>query len=286
MESGSSSWLRCLTPHSFPELLPRCLDGMPLAIELAAARVKTLSVEEIAMRLDDCFRLLTGGSRTALPRQQTLRATMDWSYDLLTEEERVLFRRLAVFAGGWTLEAAESVGSDQLVVDSNLPTPTPLRFGGYSDHYPRSTILDTRARLVDKSLVIVEEQNGQTRYRMLETIRQYAREKLTKSGEASVVQKRYVDFFMKLAEEAEPKLKGADQAAWLQRLEREHDNLRAVLQWPTEGGALEVGLRIASALRQLWNIHGYLSEGRGWLERLLAVAESNSRSSSSSCAPA
>src|SRR5215216_1546148 len=165
----------------------RRLDGIPLAIELAAARIKVLSVDEIAARLDDRFSLLTAGSRTAIPRHQTLRATIDWSYDLLTEPERVLLRRLSVFAGGFTLEAAEAVCSQGM---------------------RRSDILDLLGRLVDKSLVIVEPADAEvseTRYRLLETIRQYALEKLVGIGEASFIRDQHLEFFIKLVEEAEPK---------------------------------------------------------------------------------
>ena len=173
----------------------RRLDGIPLAIELAAARIKVLSVEEIAARLDDRFSLLTAGSRTAVPRHQTLRATIDWSHDLLTEPERVLFRRLAVFAGGFTLEAAESVCSPGM---------------------KRNDILDLLGRLVDKSLVVVEQvsDSGETRYRLLETIRQYALEKLAGSGEARETRDEHLEFFVQMAEQAEPNMFGRESPRW------------------------------------------------------------------------
>src|SRR5713226_5481995 len=185
------------------------LDGIPLAIELAAARVKALSVEKLNERLDDMFRLLTGGSRTALPRQQTLRALIDWSYDLLSPSEGALLRRLSVFAGGWTLEAAEAVCAGEGVEEWE--------------------VLDLLTSLVEKSLVLYEERGGEGRYRLLETVRQYARDRLLEAGEAEAVRGRHLGFVLRLAEEAEPKLSGPEQVVWLDRLEAEHDNLRAAL---------------------------------------------------------
>ena len=209
-----------VTNHNAPAVAQIChrLDGIPLAIELAVARVSALSVEQIAARLDDRFRLLTGGSRTALPRQQTLRATIDWSYGLLSEPERVLLRRLSVFAGGWTPEAAEAVCS-----------------GGGIEEYE---VLDSLMHLVDKSLVTFEQadaggaggatQEGEGRYRLLETIRQYARDKLLEAGEEVIqgVRDRHMGYFLKFIEEAEPRLLGVAEGPWLDRVEREHDNLR------------------------------------------------------------
>ncbi len=233
------------------------LDGIPLAIELAAARVKMLSLEQIAERLDDRLKLLTEGSRTAIPRQQTLRATMDWSYDLLTEAERVLLRRLSVFAGGWTLEAAEAVCADE------NPPQSPLIKGG--------DVLDLLTHLVDKSLVVVidPEEGERKRYRLLETIREYARERLIASEEFERVCSRHFDFFSKLTEEAEPELQRASQVAWLDRLETEHDNLFAAIQWALESGQVEMGLRLTASLALFWDARGYLSEGRKWLETAL-----------------
>jgi predicted ATPase/class 3 adenylate cyclase len=238
----------------------RRLDGIPLAIELAAARVKMLSVEQIAARLDDRFRLLTGGSRTALPRQQTLRAAVDWSYDLLSEAERVLLRRLSVFVGGFTLEAAEAVCSGEGVEEYE--------------------VLDLLSRLVDKSLVSVEPGTreaggggaGVMRYRLLETVRQYGRDRWLEAGGAEVVRERHARSFLRLAEEAEPELQGAQQARWFGRLEEEHDNLRAALAWSraeAEGG--ETALRLAGALWWFWHLRGYFSEGQEWLEGVLAL---------------
>lgn len=229
------------------------LDGIPLALELAAARVKVLDVEQIAKKLDDRFHLLTGGNRTALPRQQTLRAAIDWSYDLLSEPERVLLRRLAVFAGGWDLEAAENICQGGTI--------------GLDD------VLDLLTNLVDKSLVQVDEQKSGARYRMLETIRQYAAEKLTESGEATLVWKRDLEYFCRLTERAEPELGGANPIDWLNRLELERDNLRAVLErsQTAEGGA-ELGLRTTGALWWFWEQRGYFAEGRERLATALARA--------------
>jgi non-specific serine/threonine protein kinase len=231
------------------------LDGIPLAIELAAALVEVLSVDQILSRLDDRFRLLTGGSRTALPRQQTLLATIEWSHDLLSEKERVLLRRLSVFAGGWTLSAAEAVCSDR------------ERGGILSDE-----VLPLLTRLVNKSLVDVERQDRETRYRLLETVRQYARDKLVESGEAEVLRGRHLEWYLGLAERAEPELFGAEQAIWFDRLDAELDNIRAALEWSLGGGEAEAGLRLAGALWWFWGIRAHVIEGRGWLERALAMS--------------
>ena len=216
----------------------RRLSGMPLAIELAAARVKIMSVDEIARRLDDRFSLLTSGSRTALPRHQTLRATIDWSHDLLTEPERILFRRLAVFAGGFTLDAAESVGAQ--------------------DELKRSDILDLLGRLVDKSLVVVDAgvAGGQTRYHFLETIREYALEKMKSVGEETVVRDRHLEYFRKLAEETEPHLYASEQAEWFGRTDAEIDNLRAALDWSVVDDA---GAENEARIRNGFQLVGVLS---------------------------
>ena len=208
------------------------LDGIPLAIELAAARIKVLSADEIAARLDDRFSLLTAGSRTAVPRHQTLRATIDWSHDLLTEPERILFRRLAVFAGGFTLEAAEAVCSQGM---------------------KRSDILDLLGHLVDKSLVIVEADSEVigTRYRLLETIRQYALEKLVETGEASVIRDRHLDFYLSLAEKSEPHI-GHESVLWINQLDKELDNIRAAMEWSTNSGKAVAALRMAGSLVYFW----------------------------------
>jgi non-specific serine/threonine protein kinase len=229
--------------------LCRRLDGIPLAIELAAARVPIMSVAQIAERLDDRFRLLTGRSRTVLPRHQTLKAAVDWSYNLLSGEEKAVWRRLSVFVGGWTLEAGEVIGEGGEV--------------GAGD------VLDLLTQLVSKSLVLVDEQGGSARYRFLETLAQYGRDRLLESGEADAVRDRHLRWFLRLAEQAEPELVGAQQAAWLALLEAEHDNLRAAMEWSLNVGEPEAGLRLASAVWRFWFIHGYLSEGRRWLEMLL-----------------
>jgi predicted ATPase/class 3 adenylate cyclase len=229
------------------------LDGIPLAIELAAARLKMMSVEQISARLDDRFHLLTGGARTALPRQQTLRALIDWSYDLLIENERLLLRRLSVFAGSWTLEAAEKVCVGQ---DDILPYD----------------ILDLLTQLVNKSLVVVMErsQSGETRYRMLETIRQYAREKLLEVGGSEIIRQQHLAYFVDLAEQAEPHLRAFDMVRWLDRLEAELNNIRAALEYALESN-IEAELRMASALWWFWHIRGHKSEGADWLERALSI---------------
>ena len=229
------------------------LDGIPLAIELAAARIKMLSVEQISARLDDRFRLLTGGARTALPRQQTLRALIDWSYNILSDNERLLLQRLSVFAGGWILEAAEEVCAD---VEGDSISPY--------------DILDLLTQLVNKSLVIVMEhsQSGGIRYRMLETIRQYAREKLLKAEGGDVIRQHHLAFFVKLAKQAEPELYRSDQVSWLNRLDDELDNLRMALDWALARD-VEAGLRIAVLLWRFWDTRGYLWELGDWLRQLL-----------------
>ena len=233
------------------------LDGIPLAIELAAARVRSLSADEINSRLDHGCRLLTGGSRDRLPRQQTLRALIDWSYDLLTEAEKTLLRRLSVFAGGWTLSAAEVVCAGEPVENWE--------------------VVDLLTALVDKSLVVAEALGDGTRYRLLETVRQYSGDRLGERGEASAVQDGHLSWYVSLAEEAAPRLIGPEQAAWLSRLEAEHDNLRASLSWnlsfrePRQGDCPnDSGLRLAAALYGFWSMRGHLSEGRRWLDLALA----------------
>ena len=244
-----------ITDTNAPAVAQVCwrLDGIPLALELAAARVRSLSADEINTRLDHRFRLLTGGSRTVLPRQQTLRALIDWSYDLLAEAEETLLRRLSVFAGGWTLAAAEGVCSDE--------------------DREAWEVLDLLTSLVDKSLVMYEEEG---RYGFLETMRQYAGDRLAESGESGAVQDRSAAWFLRMAEEAEPHLTGPEQEAWLERLETEHDNLRAALSWSEGQGPgaeprTEVGLRLAGSLWRFWAVRGHLSEGRQWLERMLTL---------------
>jgi predicted ATPase/DNA-binding NarL/FixJ family response regulator len=226
------------------------LDGIPLAIELAAARTKVLPVDQIADRLDESFQLLAAGGRTAMPRQRTLQATMDWSHELLADEERALFRRLSVFASGFTLKAAESVCAGE-----------PLQQDG---------VLDLLSHLVDKSLVLVAEGDGEARYRLLETVRQYGWEKLTESDEAGQFQERHSGYYLALAEVAEPELKGAGQVAWLERLEREHDNLRVAMAWLLGRGGSEEAARLGWALWLFWGIRGYYAEGRRSMEQALS----------------
>src|SRR5579884_2826648 len=258
-----------LTEANAPALASACqrLDGIPLAIELAAARVKAMPVEQIARRLDDRFALLTGGSRTALPRQQTLRALLDWSYQLLSEKERVLLWRLSVFVGGFCLEAVETVCA--LTPHSLIPSAT--RGEGAIQEWE---VLDLLTSLVEKSLVVFEEQAGYGRYRMLETIRQYALEKLQESGEEEPVRKRHLDWCLQLAQEAQARLKGAEQAGVLAQLDLEHDNARAALEWCMLGNDVQAGLLLARALADFWIRHGHLREGRVRFTALLAKAES------------
>ena len=230
--------------------LCRRLDGMPLAIELAAARAGVLSVEQIASRLEDSFKLLASRSRTTDPRQQTLRATIDWSYDLLSEDERILFRRVSVFAGGFTLAAAEVVCADVGLEHDD--------------------VLEVLSRLVEKSLVVMRERNGEARYHLLEMIRHYGREKLEESGETQALRRSHADYFLAVAEEAEPNLTGAEQGAWLGLLETELDNLRAAIGWSVRAGEPEMGLRLAGALLWFCYLSGRYSEGREWFEEVLA----------------
>ena len=234
----------------------RRLDGIPLALELAAARVGALSVENIAARLGERFSLLTGGDKTAMPRQQTLRASIDWSYDLLSEPERTLLQRLAVFAGGWTLEAAEAVGA-----------------GGGIDE---SAVLDLLIHLVEKSFVIMEA--GGERYRLLDTVRQYAQERLNDSGGENDARTRYLGLYLALAERARPELAGPEQGAWLARLDLERENLLSAHEWAgrAEGGAA-LGLRLVGALKPYWVNRGFLGLGQRMTVEALARAGAGER---------
>lgn len=240
-----------------PALVDVCrhLDGIPLAIELAAAKVSVLRVEQIAARLNDSFRLLGGGSRAALPRHRTLRATMDWSYDLLGEEEQTLLRRLSVFAGGWTLEAAEAVaGGQSSLIDAD--------------------VLELLTLLVNKSLVVAERKQGrEARYHLLETVRQYAREKLAESDEEDRVRERQYQWFLSVAERADLELmQGGKQEYWLNRLDVELDNVRAALDWSLMTERFEAESRLAASLLMFWLHHGF-REGRTWLEAALTRRE-------------
>jgi predicted ATPase/DNA-binding SARP family transcriptional activator len=249
-----------LNHRTAPAVVEICrqLDGIPLAIEMAAARLRSLSVTEINTRLEDRFRLLTSGNRGVLPRQQTLRAAVDWSYDLLSEAERLLLRRLSVFAGGWTAEAAEAVCTSVS---------------------ERDDIQDLLSSLVDKSLVVTETLDETTRYRMLETIRQYARERLHESEASLFVYTQHRDHFLALAKTSRTKLSGAERVHWLSILDAEYDNLRHALRFcldqPNSG---EQGLRLSASLWGFWLVRGYLSEGRILFAAALSHLGAQSRS--------
>jgi len=229
------------------------LEGIPLALELAAARVHILGVVQLAGRLDESLPLLRGGTRVALARHQTLRATLDWSYDLLSETERTLFARLAVFAGGWTVEAAEGV-----CADAGL---TPNR------------ILDLLGQLVDRSMVTVEgDPSRPTRFRLLEPVRQYAQLRLADRADARAVRRQHAAWYAELAEDAEVELFGPDQVVWLDRIAAELGNVRAALEWiATEAGEAELGLGLASALWWFWSRAGHVKEGFVYLSRMLEL---------------
>ena len=231
--------------HAVAEICVR-LDGIPLALELAAARIAVLPVEQIVRLLDQRFRLLRSGNRE-LPRHETLRAMIDWSYDLLDDAEKTLFSRLSVFAGGWTIAAADAVcGSEPIAKDD---------------------VVYLLIGLIEQSLVVADEDGD--RYQLLETIRQYANERLTESGNAEAVRERHRDYFLAVAEEAEPKLTGAEQAKWLRRLEEEHDNLRSALGWSLAEAGSGGGLRLCGALQRFWFTRGHLAEGREWSVRVM-----------------
>jgi predicted ATPase/DNA-binding XRE family transcriptional regulator len=235
------------------------LDGLPLALELAAARLKLLSPATLLSRLDHQREVLASETRDLPERQRTLHATLDWSYDLLDVAAQTLFRRLAVFAGGCELEAGEAVGAPDT-------SPTTV-----------SQMLGRLSALVDQGLLRLDEPvDGEPRLSMLETIRAYALERLAASGEEEHVRRRHAAWYLVLAETAEPALQGSEQVTWLARLERERDNLRAALAWAREHGETEVGLRLAAALWRFWHLHGYVSEGREWLDDLLAQSGANS----------
>ncbi len=226
----------------------RRLDGLPLALELAAAQVRFLDPTTLLSRLDRA--LEAGGARDLPERQRTMRATLNWSHDLLHGPEKALFRLLSVFAGGWTLEAAEAVGADGGVEDEDM--------------------LVLLGNLVEQSLVTVEPNtDNERRYRMLEPVRQYALEKLEESGEAEAMRRRHAAFFLALAERAEPELRGPDQVEWLNWLDRENDNLRAAMGWALSTGEVETAARMGLALWLFWWHHGPHSEGRRWMEAVL-----------------
>jgi len=248
-----------ITKENAPSIVQICqqLDGIPLALELAAARTRILSAEQIAARLDDRFRLLTGGSRTTLRRQQTLQASFDWSYDLLSETEQMLFRRLSIFSGSWDLAAAERVCADSALLQAD--------------------ILDLLSQLINKSLVVVGTGPGhEARYRLLETIRQYALGKVVGKEDWVNLRNRHLAYFVSLVEKIEPKLKTAEQLEQMRHLKTEQDNLRSVLAWSLEEpqGSLAVdGLRMASALLDFWEFYGLPTEGYEWLKKGLAAID-------------
>jgi predicted ATPase/DNA-binding winged helix-turn-helix (wHTH) protein len=233
----------------------RRLDGIALALELAAARVRSMSVEQLSRRLDRRFDVLTEGSRTALPRHRTLRSLIDWSYELLSEREKAILRRVSVFSGGWTLEGAQRVCGE-----------------GGAD---ASDVFDLLASLADKNLIHVETHDNAARYSQLETVRHYARDRLRDSNEEAAAQRAHLAHSVTLAETAEPNLGGAEQATWLDRLEMERDNLRSALSFAASCGDPR-GLRLAAAVWRFWLIRGYFSEGRGLLEEQLARSTDSS----------
>jgi predicted ATPase/DNA-binding SARP family transcriptional activator len=241
-----------LTPENAASVAQICqrLDGIPLAIEFAAAKVAMLSTEQIAKQLQESFNLLVQGSRTALPRHRTLRASMDWSWDLLTEAEQRLVRQLAVFAGGWTLEAARSVCDGDVVYLLNS--------------------------LVTKSLIVITQRTeNNARYSFHETIRQYAREKLAESGESESLRGRHLDYFLAVALRFEQETHGPQLSNWIMGINAEHDNLLEAMNWAGESGQVQSGLRLGSALHYYWLCRGYWSVGRASLERLLARPEAS-----------
>ncbi len=246
-----------LTPTDASSIVQICrrLDGLPLALELASARSNVLTLREIGAHLDDRFNLLVSRQRGEPdPRHRTLRATMDWSHDLLSAPEQIVLRRLSVFAGGCSLATAEAVCAGEEV--------------------EREHVLDLLSVLVNKSLVVAQTlQRGEARYSLLETIRQYAHEKLNGSGEWLAIHDQHLQYFLQLTEATAPKLSGEYQQLWLNWLEGEHDNIRAALAWSLKSDHIEAGLRITNAIYQLWVIRDYVEEGLGWVERLLAQVD-------------
>jgi len=247
-----------VTNRNAPAVASICyhLDGIPLAIELAAARARSMSVEDIERRLGDRFRLLTGGARTALPRHQTLGALIDWSHDLLSEPERAMLRRLSVFSGGCPHAAAAAVCSGESVVEQDVP--------------------DLLAALVDKSLLVADDTKGETRFHMIESLAEYARGRLVESGEAARFQGRHADCYGRLAVDAHPQYTFADQPTALDRLETEHANLRAALAWcASPEGDAALGLKMAGRLCWFWHVRGHYAEARDWLALFLEATPSD-----------
>ena len=249
-----------LSERNAPVVAEICarLDGLPLALELAAARIKLLSLPALLARLTDRLRLLTGGAHDLPLRQQTLRNTLDWSYDLLSPDEQRLFRALAVFAGGWLLVAAEAVTAD------------PPGAAAAGDAERGAAVLEGLGSLIDKSLLRHEATaGGEIRFGMLETVRAYAAEQLAGQEEAAAIHRRHAAYYNALTAAAAPALSGPEQGTWLQRLEDEHDNIRAALSWSLhEDGGL-TALQMARVLWRFWDLHGYLTEGRQWMEQAL-----------------
>ncbi len=242
-----------VTNENAPAVAEIChrLDGLPLAIELAAARIRVLPPQALLARLEKRLPLLVGGARDLPHRQQTLRSTIDWSYNLLPEGEQLLFRRLGVFVGSRTLEAVEIVCS----LEGDLPID----------------MLDGLQSLLDKNLLYQKhEVGGEPSFSMLETIWEYALERLEASGELETLQQQHANYYVALVEQAEPALKGPQQVAWLARLEAEHDNIRAALRWALDHGEMETAIRLCAAAWWFWYVHSHLSEGHGWLEQALA----------------
>jgi len=259
-----------LSDENAPALAAICarLDGLPLAIELAAARSKIFTPPALFSRLERRLSLLTGGARDLPARQQTLRDTIDWSYQLLTAAEQTVFQRLAVFVGGCTLEAAEAVcGSQEVRIEVRgwkIAAPSSIL-------HPPSSILDALASLVDQSLLKqAEGLGGEPRFTMLETIREYALERLGVSGMAAALRRQHAVYYLELAEAAEPELTGPKQGTWLDLLEQELDNVRATLAWALEHREWELAGRMGGVLWRFWLAHGHLSEGRRWLESVVA----------------
>ncbi len=249
-----------LTAENGPAIAEMCrrLDGLPLAIELAAARVKLLPPRTLLVRLEHRLRVLVGGARDLPARQQTMRDAIAWSYELLSGTEQALFRLLAVFEGGCTLEAAEAVCG------------AAARDGDGDGDGDALDVLQGLTALADKSMLRTgDDAAGEARVGMLETVREYGLERLAAAGQAEATRRAHAAYYLSLAEEAEPELRGAAQVEWLERLDAEWANLRAALEWLLRQGELTNGLRLAGALRRFWLVRGYPGEGRGWLERLL-----------------
>ena len=234
--------------RTIPELCLK-LDGLPLAIELAAARLRLLTVQALLVRLEHSLKVLTGGPKDAPRRQQTMRATITWSYELLDESEKLLLQHLSVFSGGCSLEAAEAVWSGSGGTDLE--------------------VLDGVMSLGEKSLLLHEESGEESRFRMLQAVREFGFECLSLAGNVAAVQRRHAEYFLKLAQEAEQEMVGAQGAVWMKRLEREHDNLRVALEWWLQNQP-EMALMISAAAWRFWLTRGHITDGRKWLKRALA----------------